>query len=139
MKRNNESHKKFRHSLIGKRHSQRDFDMYDSVKNNKRRTEVKNKGQYDDRMANVGDYNSYHSLLPKINKCLLPDVGVPPRFQEKWTHSYDFEKMNSLEKNLWNLILQVHPCISDGNAEWYLPFYFDKLVVLANYEELKKC
>ena len=46
--------------------------------------------------------------------------------------------MNTLEKTLWNLIVQVHPSISDGNAERYLPFYFDKLVVVANHEDLKE-
>ena len=89
-------------------------------------------------MDKVGDYSCYHSLLPKNNELLPPNNDVPSSLQEKWTHQYDFSKMNTLEKNLWNLIVQVHPSISDGNAKRYLPFYFDKLVVVANHEYLRE-
>ena len=115
------------------------FNLYDSVKNNKnRRNIVKRKENTDERMNQVGNYHDYHSLLPKRNKVLRPNIDVPSELQEKWTHCYDFNKMTSLKKNLWNLIVQVHPSIMDGNAVSYLSYYFDKLVVVANHQDLRE-
>ena len=109
------------------------FNLYDSVKYNKRRTVVNQKDNSDERMDKVGDYRCYHLLLPEKNKLIPPNIDVPSNLQENWTHQYDFSKMNTLEKNLWNLIVQVHPRISHGNANSYLTYYFDKLVVVSNH------
>ena len=47
--------------------------------------------------------------------------------------------MSAFEKDLWNLLLQQHPGISQGNALGYLSYYFEKLVILAKFEQLKDC
>ena len=53
--------------------------MYDTVKNKKnRRTLVKRKENSDERMNQVGNYHDYHSLLPKRNTVLPPNIDFPP-------------------------------------------------------------
>ena len=146
MKNHNQSKKIHRSSLFVSRHPTQNnhnnkgtSNLYDNIKNNKnRRTLTQRKETSDERMNQVGDYHEYHSLLPKRNTCLPANIDVPSAFQEKWTHRYDFQKFNPFEKKLWNLILQVHPSIKDGNADWYLSYYFDRLIVVAHHQLLRE-
>ena len=146
MKNHNQSKKIHRSSLFVSRHPTQNnhnnkgtSNLYDIIKNNKnRRTLTQRKETSDERMNQVGDYHEYHSLLPKRNTCLPANIDVPSAFQEKWTHRFDFQKFNSFEKKLWNLILQVHPTIKDGNADGYLSYYFEKLIVVAHHQLLRE-
>ena len=146
MKNHNQSKKIHRSSLFVSRHPTQNnhnnkgtSNLYDNIKNNKnRRTLIQRKETSDERMNQVGNYHEYHSLLPKRNTCLPANIDVPSAFQEKWTHRFDFQKFNSFEKKLWNLILQVHPTIKDGNADGYLSYYFDRLIVVAHHQLLRK-
>ena len=145
MKNHNQSKKIHRSSLFVSRHPTQNnhnnkgtSNLYDNIKNNKnRRTLIQRKETSDERMNQVGNYHEYHSLLPKRNTCLPANIDVPSAFQEKWTHRFDFQKFNSFEKKLWNLILQVHPTIKDGNADGYLSYYFEKLIVVAHHQHLR--
>ena len=146
MKNNNESKKIHRSSLFVSRHPTQNnhnnkgtSNLYDNIKNNNnRRTLIQRKETSDERMNQVGDYHEYHSLLPKRNTVLPANIDVHSAFQEKWTHRYDFQKFNPFEKKLWNLILQVHPSIKDGNADGYLSYYFDRLIVVAHHKHLRE-
>ena len=85
----------------------------------------------------IGNYENYHGLFPKNTELIPPNSNVPKHFEEKPDHNFDFSKMSPFEKDLWNLLLQQHPGISQGNCSGYLSYYFEKLVILAKFKELR--
>ena len=86
----------------------------------------------------IGNYANFHVLFPKNAELIPSNSNVPSNFEEKHDHKLDFSIMSPFEKDLWNLLLQQHPGISQGNALGYLSYYFEKLVILAHYKKLKE-
>ena len=85
----------------------------------------------------IGNYGNYHTLFPKNAKLIPCNSNVPKKFEETYGHDFDFSAMSAFQKNLWNLLLQQHPTISEGNCHGYLSYYFEKLVILASFKKLK--
>ena len=85
----------------------------------------------------IGNYANFHVLFPKNAELIPSNSNVPSNFEEKHDNDFDFSKMHPFEKDLWNLLLQQHPGISEGNALGFLSYYFEKLVILAKFQELR--
>ena len=84
----------------------------------------------------IGNYGNYHALFPKNAELIPCNSNVPKKLEEKYGHNFDFSAMSAFQKNLWNLLLQQHPTISEGNCHGYLSYYFKKLVILARFKKL---